>query len=270
MKKAGWKRFFQATLNIFKFNFFLVGRATRTRLFLLLTAIPVVIAVFVRLFFSRRIDDVVAVFNEILMVFFIQFLIVILAVFYGTSIAAEEVENKTLPYLLTRPLSRRAVLIGKYFAYVIFLTVGTLSSLVVSYFVMHSRALGQPAFFSRLLTSCSAVFLGILAYTAFFSLLGSFLKRALIIGLIFGFGWENVIQYFPGATQRFSVAHYLKSLLPYRPEAGKFSFLTFRLEPTSPALSVIALLLISVVALGLATLIFSLKEYRFDDTRNMS
>jgi hypothetical protein len=66
------------------------------------------------------------------------------------------------------------------------------------------------------------------------------------------------------ATQRFSVVHYLKSLLPYY-SAGKFSLLTFRLEPTSPAVAVLVLLLITSGFLGLACLFFSLKEYMFED-----
>ena len=41
----------------------------------------------------------------------------VLAVFYGTALMADEVEDKTLTYLFTRPIPRGAVLIGKYLAY---------------------------------------------------------------------------------------------------------------------------------------------------------
>ena len=37
-----------------------------------------------------------------------------------------------------------------------------------------------------------------MAYTALFTFLGTFLKKSILIGLAFGFGWETVIQYFPG------------------------------------------------------------------------
>ena len=62
--------------------------------------------------------------------------------------------------------------------------------------------------------------LGLLAYLAFFTFVGTFLKKSVLFGLFFSFGWENVVQYFPGSTQKFTVVHYLKSLLPYRPMGG--------------------------------------------------
>ena len=39
----------------------------------------------------------------------------------------------------------------------------------------------------------------------------------------------------------------------------------FRLEPTGPLAAVLTLLLIAAVFLGLACLVFSLKEYMFED-----
>ena len=74
----------------------------------------------------------------------------------------------------------------------------------------------------------------------------------------------NILQYFPGSTQRFSIVHYLKSLLPYY-SPGKYSILMFRLEPTGPAVAILSLFLITAVFLGLACLVFSLKEYMFED-----
>jgi ABC-2 type transport system permease protein len=99
---------------------------------------------------------------------------------------------------------------------------------------------------------------------AFFTLIGTFLKKSIMFGLLFSFGWENVIQYFPGSTQKFAIAHYLKSLLP-TPTTERFSFLLFRLEPTSPAAAVAILLFLTALFLALACLIFSSKEYILQD-----
>lgn len=85
-----------------------------------------------------------------------------------------------------------------------------------------------------------------------------------MFGLIFSFGWENVIQYFPGSTQRFSIVHYLKSLLPAQ-TGGRFSFLLFRLEPSSVGMALFMLFLLTGVFLGLACLLFYLKEYIVED-----
>ena len=47
-------------------------------------------------------------------VFYLRFTVPVLGVFYGTSLIADEVEDKTITYLFTRPIPRGAVLVGKY------------------------------------------------------------------------------------------------------------------------------------------------------------
>ena len=73
------------------FGFFLsLGRKTgKTRVFALLGLVPVILAVVVRVVLHGRTGDMAAVFTEILMVFFLQFYVVILALFYGTSVVAK-------------------------------------------------------------------------------------------------------------------------------------------------------------------------------------
>jgi hypothetical protein len=107
--------------------------------------------------------------------------------------------------------------------------------------------------------------LGLLCYSAFFTMIGTFLKRSIMFGLIFSFGWENVIQYFPGSTQRFAIAHYLKSLLPTQQGSEGFAFLLFRLNPTPPALAVLILFLITASFLTIACVVFSWQEYILQD-----
>lgn len=252
---------------IFNFFFFLGRRTGKTRAFFLLGLMPVVLAVIVKINVGPRAGDVIAVFNEILMVFYLQFYIVILSLFYGTSISEEEIEGKTLPYLLTRPLSKPGIIIGKYLAYTWLISLIVTVSLFFSFFIMNSRYLGTPDLYLRFLQYEGILILGILAYTAFFAFLGTLIKRAILFGLVFGFGWENVIQYFPGSTQKFSIVHYLKSLFRFRTSGGggRLSILLFRLEPTPPEMAVLILILVSVVMLGLACGLFWWKEYLFED-----
>jgi ABC-2 type transport system permease protein len=255
---------------VFAFFFKLGRKSGRARTFAVLGLIPVVLAVVVRIVLRGREGDIAAVFNEILMVFFLQIYIVILSLFYGTSITAEEVENRTLAYLLTRPVPKTAVVLGKYGAYAALMFAMTAVGLGLSFFLLNAGRLGDGAVFATFLKSLGVLALGILAYTAFFAFLGTVLKRAIILGLIFGFGWETVIQYFPGSTQRFSIVHYLKSLLPYRPVTGGgggrgVALLLFRLEPTPPLLAVAALSAIAAVFLALACGVFRAKEYLPED-----
>ena len=257
-----------ASYEVFGLFFGLGRRMGRTRTFALLGLFPMAMAVAARIIMRGRTGDLAAVSTEILMVFFLQFYIVILALFYGTSVTAEEVENRTLSYLLTRPVPKPAMVLGKFAAYAALMFAMVAVGLGISFFILNAARMGDPALYATFFRYLGVLGLGILAYTAFFAFLGTILKRAIILGLVFGFGWETVIQYFPGSTQRFSIVHYLKSLLPYRPGSGGgrgVALLLFRLEPTSPALAVLALLGITAAFLALACAIFRAKEYLTED-----
>jgi ABC-type transport system involved in multi-copper enzyme maturation permease subunit len=243
---------------VFAFFFFLGRRTGKSRVFFLLGLIPVVLAIMVRILVAGRSEDVMTVFTDILMVFYLQFYVVILSLFYGTSVTAEEIESRTLPYLVTRPLSKAGIIIGKIAAYVVMMFVMVGVSLFFAFFIMNANRLRDPALYQTFVGYAGVLFLAIIAYTGFFAFLGTLLKRAILVGLVFGFGWETAIQYFPGSTQRFSIVHYLKSLLPYHYKGGGggrlMSILLFQLEPTSPVLSVLILTVVAAVFIGLASM----------------
>lgn len=259
----------QAVRQVFGFFGFLGRRTGKTRVFAILGLMPVVLAVIVRVVLHGRSGPMAAVFTEILMVFFLQFYIVILALFFGTSVTAEEVENRTLSYLITRPIPKPAIVLGKFAAYALLIFTMVAISMALSYFVMNAARLSDPQLYLTFFRYLGVLGLGILAYTAFFTFLGTILKRAIIVGMVFGFGWENVIQYFPGSTQRFSIVHYLKSLLPYHPATvggGRgVALLLFRLEPTKPVVAVIMLAVITAALLALACWLFRIKEYLYEE-----
>lgn len=259
--------FLRSMKQVFSFFFSLGKRAKKTKVFYLLCFLPVVMAMiikFAQVFYGRSHIQGLYIFSNMIMVFYLQFLILILALFFGTSVCSEELEGKTLTYLTTRPVSKSSILLGKYAAYTSLVILMTGIGVIFSFIILNVDNLLDFSLYKALLRDVAVLSLGLICYTAFFTLVGTFLKKSIMFGLIFSFGWENVIQYFPGSTQRFAIAHYLKSLLP-RVSGGRFSFLLFRLEPTSPVVAVLVLFLITAFFLGLACLFFSVKEYMFED-----
>jgi len=245
--------------------FWRLGRkARRTKFFFLFSQLPVAVALVIRLnamFSGRTSPTGLYLFTNIIMFFYLQMIILVLALFYGTSVVSEEVEGRTLPYLTTRPLPKSAIVLGKYAAYTGIAAGMTSLGVVLSFLLLN---FDRPAAALALPTYLGVLVFGLVSYGALFTLFGSALKRSIFFGLLFSFGWENVIQYFPGSTQRLAIVHYLKSFLP-APPAGRFAFLTFRLEPTPPGLSVLILGLVTLACLALAGLVFSKKEYILED-----
>ena len=77
-----------------------------------------------------------SIFGVMMWMLYIRFIVPVLGVFYGTALMADEVEDKTLTYLFTRPIPRGAVLLGKYLAYLVCTSLVVLPSVMLTYFLV--------------------------------------------------------------------------------------------------------------------------------------
>lgn len=202
------------------------------------------------------------IFGVMIWMLFLRFIVPVLGVFYGTSLMADEVDDKTLTYLFTRPIPRGAVLVGKYLAYLACTSLVVLPSVMLVYFLLVPFR-EVPGTFPSLVTDLGLLGLGLAAYGAVFSLVGAYFKRPLVIGLIFAFGWEQATLVLPGYLKQFTVAFYLQALVPHAmPSDGVTSILQgmFR-ETPSVAVSLAWLGAFVVGFLYLATRVVERKEY---------
>jgi len=175
------------------------------------------------------------VFGMMIWWLFLRFIIPVLGVFYGTALMADEVEDKTLTYLFTRPIPRGAVLVGKFLAYLACTFLVVLPSVMIVYFLLVPFS-GLASTFPSLLIDLSLIALGLAVYGGVFAFVGAFFKRPLVIGLIFAFGWEQVVMLLPGSTKQFTIAYYLQALVPHAmPSEGVTSILQgmFRENPSA-------------------------------------
>jgi ABC-2 type transport system permease protein len=244
----------------------------RTIFMALVVGAPVVLATVARIVQASgvaplRVNGVrveaVSVFGMIIWVLFLRFIVPVLGVFYGTSLVADEVEDKTITYLFTRPLRRGAVLLGKYLAYLACTTLVVLPAVMIVYFML--VPLSEVArSFPALMTDLGLLALGIATYGALFTMVGAWLKRPLVVGLVYVFGWEQFAMLMPGYLRRFTVAYYLQALVPHAMPAdeGITSLLRSVLTDTpSTPLSLFVLLAITGISLALAMRIIERREY---------
>jgi ABC-2 type transport system permease protein len=244
----------------------------RTIFMALVVGSPVVVALVVRIVQSTgtaplRVNgvqvDAVSMFGAMIWILFLWFIVPVLGVFYGTSLIADEVDDKTITYLFTRPVRRGAVVVGKYLAYLMCTTLVVLPSVMIVYFLM--VPVGQiPASFVSLVIDLGVLGLGLAAYGALFALIGAALKRPLVVGLVFIFGWELVTLVMPGYLKRFTLAYYLQTLVPHSmPSSDTVSLLqgaVFR-DPPSVGASIAWLLVAIGVSLMLAVRVVEHREY---------
>ena len=203
-----------------------------------------------------------SIFGVMMWMLYIRFIVPVLGVFYGTALMADEVEDKTLTYLFTRPIPRAAVLLGKYLAYLGCTSLVVLPSVMLTYFLVVPFAEVGTTFRSLVL-DLAILALGLAVYGAVFAFVGTWLKRPLVVGLVFAFGWEQVAMALPGYLRQFTVAHWLQALVPHAlPSDNALSVLQSFFRQAPPAgTSVAWLLVILAVFLWLAMRLVARREY---------
>ena len=206
-----------------------------------------------------------ALFGMVVWLLYIRFIVPVLGLFYGTALIADEVEDRTITYLFTRPIRRSAILLGKYLAYLACTILLVLPSVVLVYFITvpigDGSSLGRE--FPSLAKDLGMLALGLAAYGAVFALVGAWLKRPLVIGLVFAFGWEPGVLLFPGYLKRLTVAHYLQGLVPHAmpQDPTVAALMQFFTELPTIGSSLVGLAAITAGALWMAARAVESREY---------
>lgn len=191
------------------------------------------------------------------------FVMPILAAVFATGAVRDEVEQKTISFLLTRPVARWRVLLPKLVAAVAVVGAGVCVCLALCAAVAWGPAAMNQAPLAR---DVRIAWMGSAAYSAFFMMLAAVVKRALVMGLLFVFGWESWVPNMPGSFQKLSFMTYLRALAPHPlPEAESVDITQVlnAMAPQTISQQTAWIVLASVTALALAAgfVVFSVREY---------
>lgn len=262
--------FLASGLRIFDLSLGEMLWSRRTIFMVLVVGAPVVIALLLRFLIalgapiletSRMTGP--GIFGLMMWVFYLRFTVPVLGVFYGTALIADEVEDKTITYLFTRPIRRGAVLFGKYLAYLACTIFVVLPSVMLVYLLVVPIKGSLGGSFIDLMKDLTLLALGLAVYGGLFAFIGAKFKRPLLIGLIFIFGWEQAALAFPGYLKRFTIAYYLQGLVPHAMPSDNTISLIQGIFRESPSLfaSLTWLAVILVVFIALAAWVVERKEY---------
>jgi ABC-type transport system involved in multi-copper enzyme maturation permease subunit len=191
----------------------------------------------------------------------VQLYYVRLGIFFGclgifSRLIRGEMIERSLHYYLLSPVRREVILLSKFFAgavsAVLLFGVAVTADFVLMYagygaagrdFMMHGPGLGQIEAYLLI------VVLGCLGYGSIFLML-SLMFRNPMPGAMLLLGWEAVNPVLPSLLQKFSVASYLRHLMPVSvPAEGIFALLTVETEPVSAWVAVLGLLALIALVL---------------------
>jgi ABC-type transport system involved in multi-copper enzyme maturation permease subunit len=251
---------------VFSVSFERLFWSRRSLLMGALLCLPVVFGVLYRVVLVAKLPPRLSGFDlygTVVALYYIRNVLPLAALFYGTALVTDEVEERTITYLFTRPIRRASVLLGKFAAYLATTLCLVLPATVVSYFLLTTASglSGATAHGVDLVRDLGALAMGLLVYGAFFTCAGVLLKRPMIPGLLFLFVWELVAN-LPGYLPRLTLTAWLRSLVTHHPAEEGLAQVFAQTQPAGLSLAVLAVA--SLAFLFLAVRIFSSREYVLD------
>jgi ABC-2 type transport system permease protein len=213
----------------------LLGRR-RTVLLVLLAALPVLIALLIRLTGGRPDAD------RVLDTLVVRFVMPLLALIVGTSVLGSEIEDGTAVYLMVKPIARWRIVIAK-----AIVAVGLTAILVVPAVIVTALLLGGRGDTTTTMVAFAVACLaGGSAYAVAFLALSVFTTRAFLIGLAYVLIWEGVLAGLLEGTKFLSIR---QATLGIAAALG----VDLSDDPLGPAISVLVIAVVLVGGLALAS-----------------
>ncbi|MGH9173742.1 MAG: ABC transporter permease [Vicinamibacterales bacterium] len=165
----------------------------------------------------------------------------------ATNALGNEVEDRTMVYLVLKPISRARIILEKFGAVLIVATLLLWEGTLLAYLLAMRGDAGDHV--DQILAIFFAELVGVLGYGALFMAISLIVPRALLAGLIYSLLWETTFGRFIPGIRLISVRHYIQSV--YVRIVDNPAVELDQAMRLGPALIVIALLV--AVALAVAT-----------------
>lgn len=186
-----------------------------------------------------------------------QFYYLRLGIFFGclgifARLIRGEMIERSLHYYFLSPIRREVLLVGKFLAGAVRALLLFEFAVVLSFVLMYFPfgAAGSQYVFdgpglSQLFSYVTVTALACLGYGAIFLLFSMLMKNPAPAALML-MGWEFISSVLPPLLQKFSIAAYLKHLLPVAvPAQGIFALLTVNTEPIPQWFAVLGALMLT-------------------------
>lgn len=192
-----------STLTLLHFS---AGKAIRFVAFF--SALPILFGAIYRI---GNIDDAPGLyFSDVILATVFGTLLPIATLILATSAFRDEIEDRTMVYLIVKPVSRFRIVAEKYLA----VTESTVLSLwlgIIATWALVSAG-AMPDTVDVLVAALVATLVGVAAYSAVFIAVSLIVPRALIVGILYAIVWESLLSRFIPGVWTLSVRHYVDSI----------------------------------------------------------
>ncbi len=191
---------------------------------------------------------------------FLSFLLPLWSLSFATDALGGERESQSMIWLLTRPLPRWSIYLGKFLA----MLPWSLTLNVVGFGLICSVA-GRPGPVAFRLY-WPAVFFATLTFSALYYLMGAFFKRPAIIAIVYSFFLEVIVGNLPGTLKRISIGFYARCMMFESAESlGLQPENPIVYEPVTGTTAMVVLFLATVVLVAIGMILFQRAQYETVD-----
>lgn len=168
----------------------------------------------------------------------------------------DEAQEETLGFLITRPITRARLFLGKYLCLMAWLqvVVGVNGGLLVA--GGYAKGIEAALPLAGLILGAGA--LAVLAYSALGALFGLLSRRYVVLGLVYGFLVEIGIGHIPTNINSLSMMRHVHTILAnHEAVRDRFGW-----SPEGTGVAILIMLVAAAVALTAGALFFTVKEFQ--------
>jgi hypothetical protein len=166
-------------------------------------------------------------------------LLPMLALFFGSGVLREEIEDQTLTYAFTRPLGR-----GYIYAARVVAAMAPVVLLSMPFVLLEATQVDGPTGLRFMFGGACAT----LAYTGVYALLGLLMKWSTWIGLAWLLFWESFASLAPGFIGRLTLQSHVRGLAGLPPPTSMLGALW---QAPGPVTGALVLLVVAALSLGI-------------------
>ena len=151
---------------------------------------------------------------------FLHFGLIFSAIAFASAAVREETDEQTLHHLYLQPIPRPLIVIGKYLGFLLVACPVFMLSMVLTFSLLITpygfdglrQVLATTPRLYYFGMETAVIFLAMGCYAALFLALSHFFKNNSYI--LFIYGWEAATNWLPPVLKNFSIAYYMKEMLP--------------------------------------------------------
>jgi len=163
-------------------------------------------------------SDYFELYSDIMFLGYFGIIIPLFTMYIASMMFNDEIGDKSITYLTSRPINRFELVIVKYFSYLSIVPIFTVLATGLNY--LSFSIFGGFEYFDMALWFLLITFIASAVYGAFFMFIGLLFKNPLWFGLFFVFIWEFVFASFSQTLNKLTIAYYIKSLIVADPGGG--------------------------------------------------